>query len=95
MRTSLASVHGWTVDKPRNPTADFPGRKPGKRVSGVSFSLGYFSFGQAKEKYLALRRRMKALRSDASTQKIRCDSGLRRNDEHRAIDVRMPGDQFG
>jgi hypothetical protein len=34
---------------------------PGKRVSGVSFSLGYFSFGQAKEKYLALRRRVKAL----------------------------------
>jgi hypothetical protein len=30
--------------------------------SGVSFSLGYFSFGQAKEKYLALRRRAKALR---------------------------------
>jgi hypothetical protein len=27
----------------------------------VSFSLGYFSFGQAKEKYLALRRRVKAL----------------------------------
>jgi len=33
--------------------------------SGVSFSLGHFSFGQAKEKYLALRRRVKALRSDA------------------------------
>jgi len=29
--------------------------------SGVSFSLGYFSFGQAKEKYLALRRSAKAL----------------------------------
>jgi hypothetical protein len=36
--------------------------------SGVSFSLGYFSFGQAKEKYLALRRRVKALRSDARVQ---------------------------
>jgi hypothetical protein len=41
---------GCAVDKPRNPPADLPGRKPGKRVSGVSFSLGYFSFGQAKEK---------------------------------------------
>jgi hypothetical protein len=41
---------GCPVDKPRNPPADLPGRKPGKRVSGVSFSLGYFSFGQAKEK---------------------------------------------
>lgn len=30
--------------------------------SGVSFSLGYFSFGQAKEKCLGLRRRTKALR---------------------------------
>ena len=41
---------GCSVDKPRNPPADFPGRKPGKRVSGVSFPLGYFSFGQANEK---------------------------------------------
>jgi hypothetical protein len=31
------------VDKPRNPTADFPGRMPGKRGSGVAFSFGYFS----------------------------------------------------
>ena len=38
-------------------------------ASGVSFSLGYFSFGQAKEKYLALRRRVKALRSDGRVQK--------------------------
>ena len=29
--------------------------------SGVSFSLGYFCFGQANEKYLARRRRTKAL----------------------------------
>jgi hypothetical protein len=29
--------------------------------SGVSFSLGYFFFGQANEKYLAFRRRTKAL----------------------------------
>jgi hypothetical protein len=34
-----------------------------RRGSGVSFSLGYFSFGQAKEKYLGLRRRAKALAS--------------------------------
>jgi hypothetical protein len=41
---------GCPVDKPRNPPADFAGTMPAKRVSGVSFSLGYFSFGQAKEK---------------------------------------------
>jgi hypothetical protein len=53
---------GCPVDKPRSPAADLAGgdaRKARKR--GVSFSLGYFSFGQAKEKYLALRRRVKAL----------------------------------
>ena len=38
---------GCPVDKPRNPTADLAGRMPARRVSGVSFSLGYFSFGQA------------------------------------------------
>src|SRR6185312_16786031 len=52
---------GCPVDKPRNPTANLAGRMPARRVSGVSFSLGYFSFGQAKEKYLTLRRRVKAL----------------------------------
>jgi hypothetical protein len=41
---------GCAVDKPRNPPADFAGTMPAKRVSGGSFSLGYFSFGQAKEK---------------------------------------------
>jgi hypothetical protein len=50
-----------------------------KRVSGVSFSLGYFSFGQAKEKYLALRRRVKALAS--IKHQNHSDSSLRRNDE--------------
>ena len=60
MRTSLASVHGWTVDKPRNPPADLAGRArawmpelrqrrsgcpmPARRVSGASCSPGYFSF---------------------------------------------------
>jgi hypothetical protein len=34
------------VTHPRTLRAGMPAR----RVSGVSFSLGYFSFGQAKEK---------------------------------------------
>ncbi len=39
MRTSLASVHGWTVDKPRNPAADLAGRDARKaRKRGVVFS---------------------------------------------------------
>ena len=47
--------------KARPHLTDFPGMDARKAPSGVSFSLGYFSFGQAKEKYLALRRRAKAL----------------------------------
>ena len=49
MRTSLASVQGWTVDKPRNPHADFPGiyaRKARKR-GGLSF--GYFSLATQRK----------------------------------------------
>jgi hypothetical protein len=61
MLTSLSSVHGWTVDKTRHPAADFAGMDARKARKRGSFSLGYFSFGQAKEKYLALRRRAKAL----------------------------------
>jgi len=41
---------GGPVDKPRNPPADLPGRKPGKRVSGVLFLFGYFLFEHAKRK---------------------------------------------
>ena len=62
---------GCPVDKPRSPAADLAGgdaRKARKR--GVSFSLGYFSFGQAKEKYLALRRRTKALLCFSSLQNL-------------------------
>ena len=36
---SLASVQGWTVDKPRSRFADSEGRKPGERRFGVAFSL--------------------------------------------------------
>jgi hypothetical protein len=54
MDAGVEATHGAVarcpVDKPRNPPADFAGTMPAKRVSGGSFSLGYFSFGQAKEK---------------------------------------------
>ena len=36
--------------KARPRLTDLPGTMPGKRQAGGSFSLGYFSFGQAKEK---------------------------------------------
>ncbi len=38
MRASLASVHGWTVDKPRSHFANSEGRKPVERRFGVAFS---------------------------------------------------------
>ena len=50
MLTSLASVHGWTVDKPRSPTADLADRMSARRVSGVLFLFGYFLFEHAKRK---------------------------------------------
>src|SRR6185437_3628658 len=50
MRASSSPVHGRAVEKPRNPPAHPEGRMPGGRAIGVSFPLGYFSFGQAKEK---------------------------------------------
>src|SRR6185437_1249724 len=50
MRASFSPVHGRVVEKPRNPPAHPEGRMPGGRAIGVSFPLGYFSFGQAKEK---------------------------------------------
>jgi hypothetical protein len=43
-------AQGCAVGKLRNPLAHFPGTTSGKRAPGVPFSLGYFSFGQAKEK---------------------------------------------
>src|SRR6185312_16249179 len=43
------------VEKPRNPPAHPQGRMPGGRAIGVSFPLGYFYFGQAKEKELGRR----------------------------------------
>ena len=49
MPVSLASVHGWTVDKPRRPHADFAGihaRKARKR-GGLSF--GYFSLATQRK----------------------------------------------
>ncbi len=36
---SLASVQGWTVDKPRSRFADSQGRMPVERRLGVAFSL--------------------------------------------------------
>ena len=50
MRASFPPVHGCAVGKPRNPPAHPEGRMPRGRAIGVSFPLGYFSFGQAKEK---------------------------------------------
>jgi len=50
MRASFPPVQGCAVGKPRNPPAHPEGRMPGGRAIGVSFPLGYFSFGQAKEK---------------------------------------------
>jgi len=50
MRASFPPVHGRAVGKPRNPPAHPEGRMPGGRAIGVSFPLGYFYFGQAKEK---------------------------------------------
>jgi len=50
MPASFPPVHGCAVGKPRNPPAHLEGRMPGGRAIGVSFPLGYFSFGQAKEK---------------------------------------------
>jgi len=50
MRASFPPVHGRAVGKPRNPPAYPEGRMPGGRAIGVSFPLGYFYFGQAKEK---------------------------------------------
>ena len=44
--------------------------------SGVSFSLGYFSFGQAKEKQLGRRRRTKALALTAGQARASPASGL-------------------
>jgi hypothetical protein len=41
---------GCPVDKPRSPHANFPGRMPGKRGSGVLFLFGYFLFEHAKRK---------------------------------------------
>ena len=45
------SAGTWTCRrKPRNPPAHPEGRMPEGRAIGVSFPLGYFYFGQAKEK---------------------------------------------
>ena len=43
MRTSLASVHGWTVDKPRSPHADFPGMDVRKARKRGGLLFGYLS----------------------------------------------------
>ena len=58
---SFSPAHGCAVEKPGPGSRTCRAGMPGKRQVGVSFSLGYFSFGQAKEKYLARRRRTKAL----------------------------------
>jgi hypothetical protein len=44
--------------------------------SGVSFSLGYFSFGQAKEKYLGRRRHTKALSFNSTKEKAHQSAGF-------------------
>jgi hypothetical protein len=49
MRTSLASVHGWTVDKPRSPHADFPGMDARKARKRGGLLFGYLSLGHARE----------------------------------------------
>jgi len=49
IRTSLASVHGWTVDKPRSPHAGFPGMDARKARKRGGLLFGYLSLGHARE----------------------------------------------
>ncbi|MEO8809979.1 MAG: hypothetical protein ABI386_07015, partial [Rhodanobacter sp.] len=49
------------LSKSPAPPHGLAGQDVRQAPSGVSFSLGYFSFGQAKEKYLGRRKRTKAL----------------------------------
>ncbi len=46
---SLASVQGWTVDKPRSRFANSEGRMPGERRFGVAFLLVTFSLAKQRE----------------------------------------------
>ena len=50
--------------KARTQLTDLPGMDARQAPRGVSFSLGHFSFGQAKEKYLALPGSVKAVALD-------------------------------
>ena len=61
MPTSLSSGQDALSTNPGAHTRISRAGCPRGAEAGVSFSLGYFSFGQEKEKFLALRRRTKAL----------------------------------
>ena len=60
-RSTPFRQHRDVLSKSPAPAHKLAGQDAREAPSGVSFSLGYCSFGQAKEKYLRRRRRTKAL----------------------------------
>ena len=66
---SLASVQGWTVDKPRSHFANSEGRKPVERRFGVAFLWAIFLWPR-KERWLARWRRVKNGRDAALRRSV-------------------------
>ena len=66
---SLASVQGWTVDKPRSHFANSEGRKPVERRFGVAFLWAIFLW-PSKERWLARWKRVKNGRDAALRRSV-------------------------